>query len=233
MIEVGSARIDENGNANWGKAGDQNAREVATEPFYSHRLGWTMLRPKDKEVARKIGLAMIEACLNNNIGYDQSNRYGVISCLQKYGRLAKINETTEADCSSLVRACCIQAGIKVGDFNTSSEVSVLEKTGAFQKAVTVTNDTKLCTGDILVTRTKGHTVVVTEGYPREDEKPTTKPSAKPKPDKAAGKAKKSIEEVASEIIAGKWGNNPERKEKLIKAGYVPAEVQAVVNKLLK
>ena len=37
MIEVGSARIDENGNANWGKAGDQNAREVATEPFYSHR----------------------------------------------------------------------------------------------------------------------------------------------------------------------------------------------------
>lgn len=233
MIEVGSARIDENGNANWGRAGDQTTREVATEPFYSHRLGWYMLRPKDKEVARKIGLAMIEACLNNNIGYDQSNRYGVISCLQKYGRLAKINEATEADCSSLVRACCIQAGIQVGDFNTSCEVAVLERTGAFQKAVIVTNDTKLCQGDILVTRSKGHTVIATEGYPREDEKPTTKPSAKPKPEKAAGKAKKSIEEVASEIIAGKWGNNPERKEKLIKAGYVPAEVQAVVNKLLK
>ena len=237
MIEVGSARIDENGNANWGKAGDQNAREVATEPFYSHRLGWTMLRPKDKEVARKIGLAMLEACLNNNIGYDQSNRYGVISCLQKYGRLAKINEATEADCSSLVRACCMQAGIKVGDFNTSSEVAVLEKTGAFQKAVIVTNDTRLFADDVLVTRSKGHTVIVTEGYPRDDEKattkPTAKPSAKPKPDKATGKAKKSIEEVAREIINGKWGNNPERKDKLIKAGYVPAEVQAVVNKLLK
>ena len=108
-------------------------------------------------------------------------------------------------------------------------MAVLEKTGAFQKAVVVTNDTKLCAGDVLVTMTKGHTVIVTEGYPREDEKPTAKPSAK----KAAGKAKKSIEEVAGEIIAGKWGNNPERKEKLIKAGYVPAEVQAVVNKLLK
>ena len=237
MIEVGSARIDERGNANWGKAGDQNSREVATEPYYKHRLGWYMLRPKDKEVARKIGLAMVEACLNNNIGYDQSERYGIINCLKKYGRIAKINEPTEADCSSLVRACCVQAGINVGDFNTSSEVAVLEKTGAFNKAVVVTNDTKLCAGDILVTRTKGHTVVVTEGYPREDEKPTakptTKPSAKPKPDKAAGKAKKSIEEVASEIIAGKWGNNPERTNKLIKAGYVPAEVQAVVNKLLK
>ena len=229
MVTVGSARIDERGNANWGKAGDQTSREVATEPYYKHRLGWYLLRPKEAAVARKIGLAMVEACLNNNIGYDQSERYGIINCLKKYGRIAKINEPTEADCSSLVRACCIQAGILVGDFNTSSEVAVLEKTGAFQKAVVVTNDTKLCAGDVLVTMTKGHTVIVTEGYPREDEKPTAKPSAK----KAAGKAKKSIEEVAGEIIAGKWGNNPERKEKLIKAGYVPAEVQAVVNKLLK
>jgi len=229
MVTVGSARIDERGNANWGKAGDQTSREVATEPYYKHRLGWYMLRPKDKEVARKIGLAMIEACLNNNIGYDQSNRYGVISCLQKYGRLAKINEATEADCSSLVRACCIQAGIQVGDFNTSSEVAVLERTGAFQKAVIVTNDTKLCVGDILVTRSKGHTVIVTEGYPRE-EKPVVRPTEKPKPNKAG---RKSLEDVAREVINGKWGNNPERKDKLIKAGYVPAEVQAAVNKLLK
>ena len=229
MIKIGSARIDENGNANWGKAGDQTGREVAEESYYSHKLGWYMLRAKDSEKARKIGLAMIEACLNDNIGYDQSGRYGVIECLKVYGRLAKINKPTEADCSSLVRACCIQAGKQVGDFNTSSEVAVLERTGAFQKAVIVTNDTKLCQGDILVTRSKGHTVIVTEGYPREDEKP----AVKPKPDEAGSKAKKSLEEVAREVIAGKWGNNPERKAKLINAGYVPAEVQAVVNKLLK
>ena len=229
MIKIGSARIDENGNISGGRAGDQTGREAAEEPYYSHRLGWYMLRPKEAAVSRKIGLAMVEACLNNNIGYDQSERYGVINCLKKYGRIAKINERTEADCSSLVRACCIQAGIQVGDFNTSSEVAVLERTGAFQKAVIVTNDTKLCQGDILVTRSKGHTIIVTEGYPRKDEKP----EVKPKPDKAGSKAKKSLEEVAREVIAGKWGNNPERKAKLINAGYVPAEVQAVVNKLLK
>ena len=223
MIEVGSARIDENGNASWGRAGDQTGKEVATEPFYSHRLGWVMLRPKDKEVARKIGLAMIEACLNNNIGYDQSGRYGVITCLQKYGRLAKINEATEADCSSLVRACCNQAGIKVGDFNTSNEVAVLSRTGAFERAVNITATAKLCMGDILVTRTKGHTVIVTKGYEREADIPKTKP----------GKSgKKSVEEIASEVIMGKWGVNPERKTGLIKAGYNPTEVQAVVNKLL-
>lgn len=233
MVIIGSARIDERGNASQGKAGDQTCKEVATEPYYRHRLGWYLLRPKEAAVAKKLAQAMREGCANDNIGYSQSDRYGVLNNLKIYGSIAKIKAKTNADCSSLVRACCVQAGINVGDFNTSSEVAVLEKTGAFNKAVVVANDTKLCAGDILVTRTKGHTVVVTEGYPREDEKPTTKPSAKPKPDKAAGKAKKSIEEVASEIIAGKWGNNPERKEKLIKAGYVPAEVQAVVNKLLK
>ena len=143
MTKVGSARIDENGNAVHGRAGDQTGKEVAIESYYSHRLGWYMLRAKDKEVARKIGLAMVEACLNDNIGYDQSGRYGIIECLKIYGRLAKINKPTEADCSSLVRACCIQAGISVGDFNTSSEVVVLERTGAFNKVVAVTPSTKL------------------------------------------------------------------------------------------
>ena len=82
-----------------------------------------MLRQKEVAATRKIGLVMVESCLNNNIGYDQSERYGVINCLKKCGRIAKINEPTEADCSSLVRACCMQAGITVDDFNTASEVS--------------------------------------------------------------------------------------------------------------
>lgn len=224
MIEVGSARIDESGNISGGRAGDQTKREVAIEPYYSHPKGWYMLRAKDSDKARKIGLAMIEACLNDNIGYDQSGRYGVIECLKIYGRLAKINKPTEADCSSLVRACCIQAGINVGDFNTSSEVAVLEKTGAFHKAVAVTPNTKLQAGDILVTRSKGHTVIVTES----DYKPEAQ--SKPQP---GGKTKKNIEEVAREVIAGKWGVNPERKARLIKAGYNYLEVQAAVNKLLE
>lgn len=223
MTKVGSARIDENGNAVHGRAGDQTGKEVAIEPYYNHRLGWYMLRAKDSDKARKIGLAMTEACLNDNIGYDQSGRYDVIECLKIYGRLAKINKPTEADCSSLVRACCIQAGINVGDFNTSSEVAVLEKTGAFHKAIAVTASTKLQPGDILVTRSKGHTVIVTES--------DSKPEDKPKP-QTGGKTKKSVEEVASEVIAGKWGVNPERKDRLIKAGYNYLAVQAAVNKLI-
>ncbi len=45
-------------------------------------------------------------------------------------------------------------------------------------------------------------------------------------------SKKSIEEVAREVIQGKWGNGEERKKKLKAAGYDPAEVQKMVNKLL-
>ena len=61
-----------------------------------------------------------------------------------------------------------------------------------------------------------------------DYKPETQP--KPKPD---GKTKRSVEDVAKEVIAGKWGVNPERKARLIRAGYNPMEVQAIVNKLMK
>lgn len=43
---------------------------------------------------------------------------------------------------------------------------------------------------------------------------------------------KSVDEVAQEVIAGKWGNNPERKEKLEEAGYNYEEVQGRVNEIL-
>lgn len=43
---------------------------------------------------------------------------------------------------------------------------------------------------------------------------------------------KSISEIAQEVLAGKWGNASERKEKLISAGYNYNAVQAEVNKIL-
>lgn len=54
----------------------------------------------------------------------------------------------------------------------------------------------------------------------------------PKYDKEAT-IKKTVDAIAKEVIAGKWGSGEERKKKLTAAGYDYAEVQAVVNKLLK
>lgn len=44
---------------------------------------------------------------------------------------------------------------------------------------------------------------------------------------------KSNEEVAREVIKGKWGNYPERKRRLEAAGYNYSAVQKIVNKILK
>lgn len=44
---------------------------------------------------------------------------------------------------------------------------------------------------------------------------------------------KPLEEIAKEVIAGKWGNGNQRKTALTKAGYNYNEVQALVNKMLK
>lgn len=48
-----------------------------------------------------------------------------------------------------------------------------------------------------------------------------------------GVTKKSVNEIAREVIAGKWGNGAERINKLKAAGYNPTIVQSEVNKLLK
>lgn len=54
-------------------------------------------------------------------------------------------------------------------------------------------------------------------------KPSTQPITPPK---------KSIEEIAKEVIAGKWSNGEDRKKRLTQAGYNYQEVQNKVNQLL-
>lgn len=56
---------------------------------------------------------------------------------------------------------------------------------------------------------------------------------RPKYDAEPVAATKSIETIAKEVIAGKWGNGTARIEALKKAGYDAAKVQAKVNELCK
>lgn len=168
-VNFGSARIDEKGNATGGVAGNQSGRELLIEPYYAHPLGWKCYRAKDPKVADALSKAMIEACTNSHIGYDQNQRLGVITQLEKYGRLGKIAVNTECDCSSLVRACCIQVGINVPNFTTYNEGKALEATGKFEPAFTVTSESQLYNGDILVTLKKGHTGIICSGRARKVE----------------------------------------------------------------
>lgn len=51
--------------------------------------------------------------------------------------------------------------------------------------------------------------------------------------KAVANERKTAEEIAKEVLDGKWGNGDTRKHKLSLAGYNYAEVQAIVNKLVR
>ena len=165
MVRVGSARSNEYGGITGGKPGDQKGgAEVSMQAWYLHSKGWVVIRAKDPTSREKIAENMVAACLNNHIGYCQSHRETATEAAKPYGYdFSKITTDVETDCSELVRACCLYAGIKVGSFSTGNEAAALQATGKFQ----ILKDDKYCTssnfllrGDILVTRTKGHTVVV-------------------------------------------------------------------------
>lgn len=164
-VIVGSARLGgSNGKISGDVAGDQNKKEVSTQNYYVHSKGWRVFRAKDASKRKLIADAMRAACANNKIGYDQSQRNTLYNLAAKVGfDPAKVTKDCETDCSALVRVCCAYAGIKMSDFNTASQASRLLASGAFTE-LTGDKYTKqsayLAEGDILVTKTKGHTVVV-------------------------------------------------------------------------
>lgn len=170
-IMVGSARIDERGNASGGAAGDQKQTsvtndltgEVSMQKMYSHSKGWYILRPKYAAHAVKMADLMKAACNNANIGYDQGNRLGVV----QHGIMTAVK--TECDCSSLVREVVKEAtGKDPGNFTTANEAASLEATGLFEskRSYVSQSATPVYDGDVLVTKTKGHTVIVVSGNAR-------------------------------------------------------------------
>ena len=172
-VKIGSARIDERGKATGGQAGDQTGNEVSTQNWYLHSKGWRVFRPLDVRQAENIAFCMELACKSKYIGYDQNQRNTLYSTLKNdWFDISKLNKDVETDCSALVRFCCAYAGIKMGDFNTSSEASALSKSGAFKELTDkkYTNESDyLRRGDVLVTRSKGHTVVVLSNGPKAED----------------------------------------------------------------
>lgn len=169
--KIGSARIDERGKALGGLAGDQKQisspdykGEVSMQDFYLHKKGWYILRPKSAKIGEKMAKAMRQACNNPNIGYDQNQRLGIL----KYGTLSKVK--TECDCSSLVRQCIIEAsGKDPGNFTTANEAQALIGTKLFDR-LPFNKTYLLMTGDVLVTKSKGHTAIVVEAYLKKGDK---------------------------------------------------------------
>ena len=225
-VIIGSARIDERGKLSGGQAGDQKQKssindtvgEVSMQNFYVHSKGWYILRPKDANIAKKMASNMKTACNNKNIGYDQGNRLGIMT----YGVNSKVK--TETDCSALVRACVKEAsGKDPGNFSTLNEADMLEKSGLFEKRIAYTSGITLYTGDVLVTKTKGHTVIVVEGADRTAKKPTPNKNASTYYPKCASKCTT----ISSALDSIKVDSSKEHRTKIAKANGIDGYVGSV------
>lgn len=180
-VYVASARIDENGKAYGGKAGDQSGKEVSSQVWYEHDKGWVLLRCIDPGKRKKIAECMRDAYVNEFIGYDQHQRDTLYDAVKDKGfDVNTLEKAVETDCSALVRVCVCYAGIDCPNFRTTNEASVLKNTGWFEK-ITDDKHTKssdfLLEGDILCTKVQGHTVVVLNDGAKAGEEKESVPEA--------------------------------------------------------
>ena len=213
MLKFGSARHDEYGGIGNSKtkAGDQTGHEVEIQDFYVHSKNWFIFRPKNVDHSVRLAEKMRKACDNEHIGYNQLRRENIM----RHG--ISTNNNTECDCSSLVRCCIYEAtGVDVGNFNTATEPVVLARSGLFKDKISYKAGVTLYDGDILVTQTKGHTGIIVSGNSRQ-----------------IVNKYKSVDDLAREVIKGKWGTGSDRKLNLTSAGYDYAAVQKRVNEILR
>ena len=215
-VSVGSARSDENKKAYGGKAGDQTGREVSTQAWYLHSKGWRVFRLKNREKAKMIAKGMRAACANAHIGYDQWQRHTLYKAAAAVGfDPGRVTVDCETDCSALVRVLLASVDIKVPeDFRTGNMPKYLLNSGAVVEMTGSkyqSQSTYLGAGDILVTKTNGHTVVVLDDGPKYEGEPEP-PKAWKLGDRllkygCEGADVKAMQEIllALDYPLGKWG----------------------------
>ena len=223
---ISNSGHDEHGRYHGGQAGDQNG-EWVIQNWYNRP--WNcILRYPVASVRKKIAELARKAANNNKIGYDQYQRMTYWTQLQKANYdPSKIKVACEADCSAGVIANVWAVGhiFNIGALKNISATYTGNMRSAFKAAgfevltasKYLTSDKYLLEGDILLNDAH-HTAT------NLDDGSAVTPSTTP--------AKKSVSEIAKEVIAGKWGNGTTRVSKLKAAGYDPTAVQKEVDKLL-
>lgn len=173
-VIVGSARDNENGTSTGGNPGDDTGHECETQEWYAHSKGWNLLRAKDGSKGLKIAEDMLALCNNDNIGYDYTNHTpNLLQACNAQGSYDCSTIATKCDtnCSMAVGICCLYAGINnftasnLSNFYTGNMYNVLMGTGEFNgytDSEYTLNEDNMRVGDILVTKTQGHTVVVVD-----------------------------------------------------------------------
>lgn len=162
-VYIGHAVGDEHGNGSGGEAGNQ-ANEIRKSKWYLNKKGWRVFRANSKDVAKKIADDMRFAIANKNIGYDRKQRNTLYKEAKRCAfNCSLVEKPCETDCSALVRVCVAYAGVNLDNFTTASEPKRLLASGTFTEMIGAKYTDQsdyLREGDILCTKTQGHTAVV-------------------------------------------------------------------------
>ena len=153
---------DERGKLTGGKAGDQTGGEGSIRSWYNRPWN-VILRHPDPVVRKEIALVARKAALNNNIGYDQSQRSTFWEELKKIEDYdpSRIMTPCETDCSACTSAVVKAVGYRLGiqklkEINQSSTTRSMRtnfRYAGFQELTEskyLTSDTHLVEGDVLL-----------------------------------------------------------------------------------
>lgn len=229
MGKISNSGKDEKGKYTGGKAGDQTHEEWQIKDW-NDRNWIAVFRHPDAEVRELIASHAEKAAANDHIGYDQWERLTFWNQLKNSNYdPSQITVDCESDCSAGVAAIVKAVGfLKRIDklknvpetMYTGNERKNLKNAGfeVLTDNKYLKSDANLIRGDILLYHNSktgsGHTAIYLSN---------------PVEIQNGGK---SIDELAQEVIAGKWGNGDDRKNKLTAAGYSYDEVQKKVNEIL-
>lgn len=130
-VKIGHASIDENGTIQGKTPGDQTGKEVCTRDWYNKP--WNVyLEPLDDALAEKAATYMEQICADDNYGYSQVNRWAGYQSIINNGKKVAGGKG-DFDCSSLVLACYILAGLSIAATGyTGNMASILTGTGKFK-----------------------------------------------------------------------------------------------------
>jgi hypothetical protein len=165
--KIGHASISEN-NSKYGEVGDSTGKEVCVVNNYSiSRIQpYIVLRPKTNSLAEASAIACEAGCLNNNIGYSQSNRNTLYNLAKANNfDLSKVG-LCNTDCSAFLSVCAIAGGANISygtNGPTTSTMRTRFKQSGDYEILTSTEYTNsadsLKRGDILV-KEGYHTIMV-------------------------------------------------------------------------
>ena len=132
-VKIGHAVMDENGKAGYDgeKAGDQTGKEICTRNWYNN--GWNVyLECTSENLAKKAAAIMEQICKDSSYGYSQPRRWDGYKSIKKNG--GDISKGSGGfDCSSLVIACYVLAGLNMAaDGYTGNMRTRLLNTGKFR-----------------------------------------------------------------------------------------------------